>query len=212
MEFASATGIIVDQTARNEEDARYWIQRRVMATDTIEDVYSFYGLKLTEDIVNDPYYIDWYDYERRKRDLFMSADAFEDKPIRDEVYYFVKEKNSEVFEVYERGMLSIRVNGHKFGPFAQIGPWKRCPYRAIQFLRVPNSLYGLGIGTIVRPMQEVFDGILNSRMDNVSLVNNKIFIHVTSLDPLLTNTDYLELEPGLVIHTANKDALQEFAL
>ena len=212
LEFMSATNVIVDQTARSEEDARFWIVRKIIATEMIKEQYSFYNLDITDEIVNDPYYVDFYDYDRFKRDLFVLGAQFELKPVRDEVYYFVKERNCEVFEVYERWMLSIFINGHKFWPFAQIGPWKRCPYRAIQFIRVPWSIYGIGVGTITSPMQEVFDGILNSRMDNVSLVNNKIFIHVTSLDPLLSNKEFLELEPWLIIHTANKDALQEFGM
>jgi hypothetical protein len=209
MDFIPATSMIVDKTARNEDDARYWIVRKVMAKEMVEDTYSFYNIKITDDIIDNAYYIDWYDYERWKVDLFMNAGTFDLKPIRDEVYYFVKEKNVEVFEVYERGATTIFINGKKFGPFKQIGPWKKPPYRAVQFIRIPNSIQGLGIGAIVKPMQEVFDGILNSRMDNVALTNNKVFIHVTSLDPVLTNTDYLELEPGLIIHTANKDAITE---
>jgi hypothetical protein len=216
MDFLPATSVIVDSSARCEADARYRIVRRVMPIESINEKYSFYkkfGFNAnTKDIIDSAYYIDWYDYERRKKDLFMQSTSFDLKPIRDEVYYFVKEKVAEVFEVYERGMLSIFINGKKFGPYEQIGPRKKCPYRAIQFIKIPNSIQGLGIGVIVKPMQEVFDSILNSRMDNVALTNNKVFIHVTSLDPTLTNSDYIELEPGLVLHTANKDAITELAM
>ena len=202
----------VDNSARSEEECRYKIRRRVMSTKDIENTYSFYGLKLSKEDVDTPYYVDQIDYERFKKDIIMMSAIAELKPIRDEVFYFVPEKNSEVFEVYERGKVSIFVNGKKYGPFAQIGPWKKDPVKAMQFIRIPNSLYGLGIGTIVKPVQEVSDAILNSRMDNVKLVNNKVFIHVTSKDPLLQAQDFLELEPGLIIHTANSDALTEMKI
>lgn len=212
MQYLSPIWVIVDKTARSEDTARYIIERKVMAVETIRDYYSFYNLDITEEIINAAYYIDNIDYERWKNDLFMAGNYYSDKPIRDEVYRFVKEKTCEVFEVYERGMLSIFINWFKYWPFPQIWPWKKCPYRAIQFIRVPNSIYGMWVGLIVKPLQEVFDWILNSRMDNVALVNNKVFIHVTSLDPILTNTDFLELEPWLILHTADKDAISELPM
>jgi len=212
LEFISAMEMCVDNSARSEEECRYKIRRRVMATKDIENTYSFYGLKLLKDTIENPFYVDQIDYERFKKDILMMSNIAELRPIRDEVFYFVPEKNSEVFEVYERDKVSIFVNGVKYGPFAQIGPRRKDPIKAMQFIRIPNSLYGLGIGTIVKPSQEVFDGMLNSRMDNVKLVNNKVFIHVTSKDPMLQGQDYIELEPWLIIHTANPDALTEMKI
>jgi hypothetical protein len=201
-----------DNTGRSEDTARYFVRRRVMPKNDVEDVYSFYNIKITPQVVDNPYYVDPIDYERFKKDILMMSTIADFKPIRDEYFYYVPEKTCEVFEVYERGKMTVFVNGQKYGPFPQIGPRRKTPYRAMQFIRVPNSIYGVGIGTIVKPIQDVFDGILNSRMDNVKLVNNKVFIHVTSKDPILQNTDYIELEPGLILHMAEADALTELQM
>gem|GEM_PF-3048739 len=34
---------------------------------------------------------------------------------------------------------------------------------------MPNSIESIGVGTVVESTQEVYDAILNSRMDNVRL-------------------------------------------
>jgi len=212
LEFMSAMEMCVDNSARSDDECRYKIRRRVMSTKDIEDTYSFFNLKLTKDIIDNPYYVDQIDYERFKKDIVMMSQIAELKPIRDEVFYFVPEKNSEVFEVYERDKISIFVNGVKYGPFPQIGPRRKDPIKAVQFIRIPNSLYGIGIGTITKPTQEIYDAMINSRMDNVKLVNNKVFIHTTSLDPVLQGKDYIELQPGLILHMADANALQEMPI
>lgn len=211
MEYVSPIWLIIDKNARNIEQARYIIERKVMAFDTIEDYYSIYWIKLNQDMFESPYYLDDVDYEIMKKDLVMQSVA-NPTAIRDDIYRYVKEKVAEVFEVYQRWMTTIFINWYKYWPYPQIWPRRKSPYQVMQYIKVPNSIYGIWVGTITNAMQQVYDALLNSRLDNVSLVNNKVFIHITSLDPVLQNTDYLELEPWTVLHMAQPNALQELPI
>lgn len=93
----------------------------------------------------------------------------------DDAKYNIKDKMLEVFECRTDNSVSIWVNSMYYGTFPSLGPLKRIPTYTIQFKKVPGMSRGIGVGYIVKPIQEVYDSILNMRIDNVKLTLNKVF-------------------------------------
>jgi len=67
----------------------------------INTLYKIYGIEVNDKQLDDYEFIDHIDHNRQIEDMFMAGSLY-DVNIQDEVYHIVKEKNAEVFEVYER--------------------------------------------------------------------------------------------------------------
>ena len=209
--FVPRTSLIIDKTARNIESARYIIERKILPRDMINTLYKIYGIEVNDKQLDDYEFIDHIDHNRQIEDMFMAGSLY-DVNIQDEVYHIVKEKNAEVFEVYERWEITIFINGKKYWKFNQLWAWKKCPYKDIRYTDVPNSIYWPWVWTLTKPVQDVYDWILNARMDNVKLANNKVFLHVTSLDPIMQDDDYIDIEPWMILHMREPNAIQELPI
>lgn len=49
--------------------------------------------------------------------------------------------------------------------------------KIINYKKNPGTMYSLGVGYQCRPIQEVYDTLVNMRIDNVKLTVNKAFMY-----------------------------------
>lgn len=67
---------------------------------------------------------------------------------------------------------------------------------------------GIGVGYIVKPIQEVYDSILNMRIDNVKLTLNKVFFMDQSAN-IFWNTTTMKLRPWAIIKVRDVNQVKE---
>gem|GEM_PF-2419014 len=64
---------MVDKSARDIDDARFVVERIILPVSQIETYYSVYNIKYSNHSAENSIYVDSTDYERMKRDMFMSS-------------------------------------------------------------------------------------------------------------------------------------------
>ena len=59
--------------------------------------------------------------------------------------------------------------------FASESPYEKIPYDVFRCYPRTNFYYGIGVPELIRDLQRVLNGIVNQRMDNVSLILNRMW-------------------------------------
>jgi len=70
---------------------------------------------------------------------------------------------------------------------------------------------GIGVGYIVKPIQNAYDEIINMRMDNVKLALNKMFF-MDSSSTLFGNNPTMKVRPGLIYKVRSVDMIKEMEI
>ena len=81
-------------------------------------------------------------------------------------------------------------------------------YHFLSFKKNPWTWKGIGVGYIVKPIQEAYDEILNLRLDNVKLAMNKMFFMEAS-SSLFGQTPVMKIRPWAIYKVRDLDALRE---
>lgn len=82
----------------------------------------------------------------------------------------------------------------------------RRPYVRYTFLREPNRFYGIGVGEMIQHLQEEINTIHNQRMDNVSLIINKVFKYRPN--EYFEDPEDIVFAPGSKIAVVDMDDIQ----
>lgn len=78
-------------------------------------------------------------------------------------------------------------------------------YDSCCFTDVPDSLYGIGLGRLLKGEQRLQQGIINGRLDDLSLRLSGSFIRVRGSN---TPAQQMRLRPGGIIDTDNADGIK----
>lgn len=195
-------------TYRLSTDKRIVCERRLIPSTKIEDEYRIYGMKFKKDEVTEKWsYIDNVDWESVKENVpFYNNTSGRD--IFDDDTFNIKDKMLEVFEVHTDRTISIWVNSIYHGTYTSLGPLKKIKYYEILFKKIPGMKKAVGVAYIVRPMQEVYDAVLNMRIDNVKLALNKVFFMDQSAN-IFGNTKTMKLKPGAIFQVRDVNQVKE---
>ena len=79
------------------------------------------------------------------------------------------------------------------------------PYRSFCFTDVLDSLYGIGLGRLLKGEQRLQQGVINGRLDDLSLRLSGSFIRVRGSN---TPAQQLRLRPGGIMDTDNADGIK----
>jgi len=79
------------------------------------------------------------------------------------------------------------------------------PYRSACFTDVLDSFYGIGLGRLLKGEQRLQQGIINGRLDDLSLRLSGSFIRVRGSN---TPAQQMRLRPGGIIDTDNADGIK----
>jgi len=78
------------------------------------------------------------------------------------------------------------------------------PFCSCVFGRVPNSFWGFGIAKLVGPEQRLQQGVINARLDNLSLSLNGMFVRVRGAN---APTQQVRMRPGGVIDVDRENGI-----
>jgi hypothetical protein len=78
------------------------------------------------------------------------------------------------------------------------------PFVSTVYSDVPNQFYGIGVTQLIGPEQRLQQGVINARLDDLSLMMNGMFIRVRGAN---TPTQQIRVRPGGVIDSDQKDGV-----
>jgi hypothetical protein len=78
------------------------------------------------------------------------------------------------------------------------------PFVSTVYSDVPNQFYGIGVTQLIGPEQRLQQGVINARLDDLSLMLNGMFIRVRGAN---TPTQQIRVRPGGVIDSDSKDGV-----
>jgi hypothetical protein len=78
------------------------------------------------------------------------------------------------------------------------------PFVSTVYSDVPNQFYGIGVTQLIGPEQRLQQGVINARLDDLSLMLNGMFIRVRGAN---TPTQQIRVRPGGVIDSDQKDGV-----
>lgn len=162
------------------------------------------------DIEENNQYVDDRDWDAIKENLpfFSNSDG---RDLFEDNVYNIRNKMLEVFEVRTDNSLSIWIGGVYHGTFPSLGPIKKINSYGIQFKKIPGMSRGIGVGYIVKPIQDVYDAVLNMRIDNVKLTLNKVFFMDQSAN-IFGNSTTMKLKPGAIYKVRDVNQVKEMEM
>jgi hypothetical protein len=84
-------------------------------------------------------------------------------------------------------------------------PYGKIPFLSVNWCDVPNSFWGLGLGRVIGPEQQLQQGLLNLMLDQAALKLNNPFIRVKGKS---VPTQNLRMRPGAIFEVDDKDGLK----
>jgi len=211
IKYVSPYNLIFDRWGRSLDENRFIIERRLLASASVENEYKIYWLKLKqEELTKHPYYVDYMDYDAVK--MYMPYyNSSEWRNILEDNTYNITNKLMECFELYTKHTVSIWINWVFHWTFPTVWPYKTYSYKVMTFKKTPWSYQGIGIWYIVKPLQDVYDQVLNLRLDNVKLALNKTFL-MDAGATIFGNQTHIKLKPWALIRVKNFDLIKELPI
>ena len=179
------------------------IERRIMPAHAFEKEYSFWNVKLAKAVVKfRGTYVDPVDREALKINMIFYNNP-DGRNVYEDYTYNIKDKMLEVFELHTDHTISIRANGVYHGTYMHGTPMQKMMYYNIGYRKNPGVNKGMGMGYMIDPLQEVYDALLNMRIDNVKLTMNKMFFvdsSISAFGPNNQNGDQtMRIAPGKIM-------------
>lgn len=196
---------------KNSLDRRMIMKRRLVPATAIEKEYAIYWAKFNLQLLKDTWtYVDDRDWEAVKENIpfYNSTDG---RDIYEDDTYNIKDKMLEVFEVHTDTSISIWCQSIYIWTFNSLGPLKRIRLYEISFKKIPGMKKGIGVWYIVKPIQDVYDAILNMRLDNVKLTLNKVFFMDQSAN-IFGNTNTMKLKPWAIYKVRDVNQVKEMEM
>ena len=195
-------------SSSNKTNNRMMFERRLIPAKYVRREYGKFQLepKLKE-IEDKGTRLDNMDYEAIKTNMPFFNTA-EGRDITHDDTYNTKDKMFEVIEWHTEKTISIWINGVYHGTYEQLWPKLWMKYHFLSFKKNPWTWKGIGVGYIVKPIQEAYDEILNLRLDNVKLAMNKMFFMEAS-SSLFGQTPVMKIRPWAIYKVRDLDALKE---
>lgn len=195
-------------SSSNKTNNRMMFERRLIPSKYVRKEYWKFQLEpKLEEIEKNGTRLDNMDYEAIKINMPFFNTA-EGRDITHDDTYNTKDKMFEVIEGHTEKTISIWINGIYHGTFEQLWPKLWMKYHFLSFKKNPWTWKGIGVGYIVKPIQEAYDEILNLRLDNVKLAMNKMFFMEAS-SSLFGQTPVMKIRPWAIYKVRDLDALRE---
>lgn len=192
----------------NKGNNRMMFERRLIPSKYVRREYGNLGLEpKLQEIEKNGSRLDEKDYEAIKINMPFFNTA-EGRDITADDTYNTKDKMFEVIEGHTEKTISIWINGIYHWTFEQLWPKLWMKYHFLSFKKNPWTWKGIGVGYIVKPIQEAYDEILNLRLDNVKLAMNKMFFMEAS-SSLFGQTPVMKIKPWAIYKVRDIDALKE---
>jgi hypothetical protein len=218
--------------SQTNADKRFELERIIVPLNALPTMYPYLKIsqKKLEEISTWADYISNFDFEAIKAympfyshsthtglmwgdgNLWPSISTrFSEKGFRnilnDDTFDIKKAKQIEVLEVSNMYYVTVYANGVNLGTMPTQWPYKKSKYVTCAYKTSPWIFQWLGIGTVVAPLQDTFDAILNSRIDNVKLSVNQMYMMDSSMT-LFWNKSSITTTPWGVIKVSNMDWLR----
>lgn len=195
-------------SSSNKTNNRMMFERRLIPAKYVRREYWKFQLEpKLEEIEKNGTRLDNMDYEAIKTNMPFFNTA-EGRDITHDDTYNTKDKMFEVIEWHTEKTISIWINGIYHGTYEQLWPKLWMKYHFLSFKKNPWTWKGIGVGYIVKPIQEAYDEILNLRLDNVKLAMNKMFFMEAS-SSLFGQTPVMKIRPWAIYKVRDLDALKE---
>lgn len=195
-------------SSSNKTNNRMMFERRLIPSKYVRKEYWKFQLEpKLQEIEKNGTRLDNMDYEAIKINMPFFNTA-EGRDITHDDTYNTKDKMFEVIEGHTEKTISIWINGIYHGTFEQLWPKLWMKYHFLSFKKNPWTWKGIGVGYIVKPIQEAYDEILNLRLDNVKLAMNKMFFMEAS-SSLFGQTPVMKIRPWAIYKVRDLDALRE---
>lgn len=192
----------------NKGNNRMMFERRLIPSKYVRREYWKFWLEpKLQEIEKNWTRLDEKDYEAIKINMPFYNTA-EGRDITADDTYNTKDKMFEVIEWHTEKTISIWINGIYHGTFEQLWPKLWMKYHFLSFKKNPWTWKGIGVGYIVKPIQEAYDEILNLRLDNVKLAMNKMFFMEAS-SSLFGQTPVMKIKPWAIYKVRDIDSLKE---
>ena len=195
-------------SSSNKTNNRMMFERRLIPAKYVRREYGKFQLEPNlKEIEEKGTRLDNMDYEAIKTNMpFFNTAEWRD--ITHDDTYNTKDKMFEVVEWHTEKTISIWINGIYHGTYEQLWPKLWMKYHFLSFKKNPWTWKGIGVGYIVKPIQEAYDEILNLRLDNVKLAMNKMFFMEAS-SSLFGQTPVMKIKPWAIYKVRDLDALKE---
>lgn len=195
-------------SSSNKTNNRMMFERRLIPSKYVRREYGKFGIEpKLQEIEKNWTRLDNMDYEAIKINMPFYNTA-EGRDITHDDTYNTKDKMFEVIEGHTEKTVSIWINWIYHGTFEQLWPKLWMKYHFLSFKKNPWTWKGIGVGYIVKPIQEAYDEILNLRLDNVKLAMNKMFFMEAS-SSLFGQTPVMKIRPWAIYKVRDLDALKE---
>ncbi len=207
--YVSPLNFFIAPWANHLQWARFIAERKLMHDDEILAEYGIFWLTIkaaTRDWAENNT-ITNTDYESVKRNMPYYNSSIK-RDITDDATYNIKKKIREVIEVSTPDWVTLYINWVKEWPRGQLWPNRWYRYKLIQFKKNQGTMFSLGLGVMMKPIQEAYDKIFNTRLDNVTLVWNKMFLYNDAFN-ISGNSRRLKLKPWMLHKVSDLDAIKE---
>ena len=209
--YVSPLNLFIDPQAKNIDSARFIAERKILFDDEIKENFSMYNVTFSSKELDDSTdNISQLDYETVKRNMPYYNSSSPRDMVEDKTYN-IKKLAREVVAISTKDSLTLYINGKQFWPFNVIWPLDTYKYKVIQFKKNPWTIFSLGIGFVIRPIQKAYDIIRNTRIDNVKLTANKVFKYVDGFNAF-GNTKRMKLKPWMMFKVNNMADIQEMEM
>lgn len=202
---------IFTMSSSNRLNNRMIFERRLIPITKVKREYSKFNLEPKLDEIEKKWNpLDTYDYEAIKINMAFYNNATGRDITKDDTYN-TKDKMVEVIEGHTEKTTSIWINGIFHWTFQQLGSWLGMKYHFLSFKKNPWTWKGIGVGYIVRPIQNAYDEILNMRLDNVKLAMNKMFFMEAS-SSLFGQNPVMKIKPWAIYKVRDVDSFKEIQI
>lgn len=198
---------IFSMASTNYANNRMLFERRLVPSTKLLKEYSKFQIKPDTKAIKDKGQpLDTIDYEAIKTNIPFYNNA-NGRDIFDDDTYNVRDKMIEVVEAHTDKTISIWFNWIYHGTYEQLGG-VGMKYHFLSFKRNPWTRKGIGVGYIVRPIQQAYDEVLNLRLDNVKLAMNKMFFMEAS-SSIFGQTPVMKIKPWAIYKVRDVDSFKE---
>ena len=120
----------------NDLNTRFWVERRVIPIQKLEEEYKLLGLKLRKKEIADNAMVDRVDWDAIKTNMAMYNVDKGNNVFTDQTYN-IGNKFAEVFEVTAEKTISIWINEVYHGTYPKLGPYSKMSYHTLSFKKNP---------------------------------------------------------------------------
>ena len=195
-----------------DSSCRFVIERKLMPASKVKEAYAKFWLELREkDIEKSWHYVLTKDYETIKENM-QFYNTTEPRDVFEDDIYDIRDSQLEIYEVVTQKYTSIFINWIYHGTYTNMLIFDDFPYYVFNYENLPWTIWGVWLWYLLEPLQKVSDKILNTRLDNVQLTQNKMIFVDPSVD-MMWGEENLKTEPGKVFKVPNpRDNVQPFEL